>query len=325
MRSPKIFYFCLSHQKPTGGNKKIYHHVDLLNAQGWQAYVLHFKSGFRLDWFPNQTPVVYLPEFERLYDIHRDILVLPEDLGVGILKFPGRKVIFNQNIITGFSRLGYRNYREPIPYLHPSVIGAIAVSEHNRTQLQLAYPKLPVFRVFCGIDGDRFQFQPLGQKYRQIAANLGKNPPEVLSLYQILRARTLQQLNGLTNWSWVWIEQKSEAEVAQILKESAVFISLSLHEGFGLLPLEAMASGCLVVAYGREPMTEYLPQEMQVRSGDLTEAVNRVETFVETALDRQDLAHTGCAIARIYSPEREQQSVLDTWDKLLYQVKHSLT
>jgi glycosyltransferase involved in cell wall biosynthesis len=40
-----------------------------------------------------------------------------------------------------------------------------------------------------------------------------------------------------------------EAEVAQRLGESAIFLSLSRLEGVGLPPLEAMASGCLVVGF----------------------------------------------------------------------------
>ena len=49
---------------------------------------------------------------------------------------------------------------------------------------------------------------------------------------------------------------RSEAAVADILRESQVFLSFGHPEGFGLPPAEALACGCLVIGYhgggGRE-------------------------------------------------------------------------
>ncbi len=322
MQPPKIFYFCFSHDRPTGGNKKIYHHVDILNRAGFEAYVVHFTDKFRITWFKNETLVVNRSQFQRIYQGDRDILVLPEDLGNKILSFPGKKVIFNQNIFHGFRVLS-RSKTARIPYLDESVIGAIAVSSHNREILRLSYPNLPIFRVYCGIDRDTFQFSKLSQKRKQIAANPHKNDPEILSAYQMLRSRSLQGLNSLQNWDWVWIEEKSEIDVAKILRESAIFVSLSLQEGFGILPLEAMASGCLVVAYGVEPMTEYLPPEVQLPPGDLKGIVDRIEawgaSFSEDSRDLQKLCDRSLEIAKTYSLQREADSVVSAWKSLLNQ------
>ncbi|MGC9505758.1 glycosyltransferase, partial [Baaleninema sp.] len=205
-----------------------------------------------------------------------------------------------------------------------NVIAAIAVSQHNREILEFCYPNLPVFRVYCGIDRHTFQFSQLSQKRKQIAANPNKNVSEILSVYQMLRSRSLQGLNSLPNWDWVWIEDKSEAEVVKILRESAIFVSLSLQEGFGILPLEAMASGCLVVAYGVEPMTEYLPPEMQLPPGELKAVVDRVETWIEKfsgdSRDLQGLCDRSLVISKTYSIQRESESVVSAWNAILKQI-----
>ena len=53
----------------------------------------------------------------------------------------------------------------------------------------------------------------------------------------------------LAGTRFVSIHDRHPDEVAAIMAESAVFLSLSRHEGLGLPPLEAMAAGCLVVGY----------------------------------------------------------------------------
>jgi len=49
--------------------------------------------------------------------------------------------------------------------------------------------------------------------------------------------------------SWQLLEDKSEDEVADIMGRSALFLSLAYMESFALAPVEAMASGCIVVGY----------------------------------------------------------------------------
>ena len=55
-----IYYLCPDTNKPRGGVKVIYEHVDILNGAGFSACVLHQKKGFRCNWFDNLTTVSYL-------------------------------------------------------------------------------------------------------------------------------------------------------------------------------------------------------------------------------------------------------------------------
>jgi hypothetical protein len=90
MSDSRVFYYCYDHDRPTGGQKDTYQHVDTLNKKGIEAYALHFKNEFRLTWFENKTRVIYQSDFKAIYNVARDYIVLPEDLGGRILQFPGK-------------------------------------------------------------------------------------------------------------------------------------------------------------------------------------------------------------------------------------------
>ncbi len=184
MKQPKIFYFCFSDNQSSGGNKEIYKHVDILNKHNYQAFVFHQTNNFNITWFNHHTKIVYLDAFNELFDKERDFLVLPEDVGSDILSFPGNKVIFNQNIYYGFRVFDWQK-PAPYPYLHSERRGVLVVSEHNKKYLSFAYPKLDIFRVCCGVDSEKFAFQPLNKKKKQIACNPAKRPLDISLLYHL--------------------------------------------------------------------------------------------------------------------------------------------
>ena len=320
MHLPKIFYFCFSDNQSSGGNKEIYKHVHTLNRYNYQAFVLHPKKGFKITWFNYQTNIVDLDEFNNLFDKQRDFIVLPEDLGSDILSFPGKKVIFNQNIYYGF-HVFHLQKPEPYPYLHSEIKGALVVSEHNKNYLSFAYPKLDIFRVYCGVDSEKFAFQPLKTKKKNIACNPAKRPLDILLLYHLLQSRSEQGLNVLRDYEWIFIENKTEIEVSQIMQESLIFIFLSKEEGFPLMPLEAMACGCLVVAYDIAPLTEYVPPAFLFEPGDILGIAKSIETITQSFPKETEtwekISKTSLDIALEYSLQREEKSVIAAWEKIV--------
>jgi hypothetical protein len=157
MKKPSIFYYCYDHNLPRGGQKDTYQHADILNKHGYQAFVLHMKKDFRLTWFENETKVVDFECFQRIYNQEQDYIVLPEDLGMDILKAPGKKVIFNKNLYYGFEAFGEK-IPPHYPYHNEEVVCAFTVSDHNREHLRFAYPHLEVIRVYSGINSDLFSY-----------------------------------------------------------------------------------------------------------------------------------------------------------------------
>ncbi len=66
MSAPRIFYWAYDLQRPTGGEKRSYHHVAILRRHGYDARVLHRSRDFRLGWFGNDVPGVGDADFAGL-------------------------------------------------------------------------------------------------------------------------------------------------------------------------------------------------------------------------------------------------------------------
>jgi hypothetical protein len=54
----RIFALTPEPRAPTGGIRAIYRHVDVLNENGFSAYVVHPDPGYRASWFENDTRVI---------------------------------------------------------------------------------------------------------------------------------------------------------------------------------------------------------------------------------------------------------------------------
>jgi glycosyltransferase involved in cell wall biosynthesis len=318
-RKPRLFYFAWDHNRPTGGQRKCYRHVDILNHHGFEAYALHLSPNTRLTWFENETRVIDRRGFESLYRRSEDYIVLPEDLGVHVLKFPGRKVFVNQNLFYGFTAFG-QTLPQPHPYDHPEVVAVITVSEHNRDCLSFAFPHLPVQRVYYGIDPAAFAHQSLGSKRKQIAS-IPKAPGQLLTLYQVLQARAARKLNALADYEWVFIENRSAREVERILQDSLIFVFLSIEEGLALMPLEAMSAGCLVVAYDCGPQREFLQDAQRFAVADIVGMASFIEEVAAAFPDKMDRWQGALTASRetalCYSRAREESTLLEAWEEIL--------
>lgn len=281
-RAPVLYFHCYDHQRPAGGQKHTYSQVDALTQRGFAAYVVHGREDFRLRWFANQTPVLGPAEFARRYDPAIDLLVVPEDLGPQIRALPGRKVVFNKGVHSGFRALGLEA-DTPSPYESSDVVAVLAVSEHSARILRHAYPGLPVHITRPGIDIDRFVPRALRDKRRQIAW-APKNPSALAALRQILAARARQGRNQLGDCTWLRVAELSEEQTITALCESLIFVFLSVEEGFGLLPREAALCGCITVAYDAGTLDGLAPQG-RLAPGDVLAAVARIEQIVSAGPD----------------------------------------
>ena len=75
MTNPKIYYLCPDRNIACGGVKILYSHVDILNNNGFDAYILHRRKNFRCTWFDNNTAISYM---HNIQIEPSDYLVLPE-------------------------------------------------------------------------------------------------------------------------------------------------------------------------------------------------------------------------------------------------------
>jgi glycosyltransferase involved in cell wall biosynthesis len=273
-----------------------------------------------LTWFENNTRVLDLPALRSLYR-RGDIFVLSEDVGQSIQKVPTPKVIFNQNLYHGFTSLGEAPL-EQYPYHDAGLLGVMAVSAHNIDSLTYAFPDTRILRVVYGIDLDRYRPVPLAEKSPVIATIMkGGSTPELLALFHMLNARAQQDGNPLKEFEWVFIKNNTEAEVAGLLQRAVLFIFLSGIEGSPLLPLEAMAAGCLVVTYDMGPLREFVPSDCRFPPGDLVSIARYIELVAASRSSGhsrfEELVSRSQAIASGYTLERERDSVLSVWRLLL--------
>jgi hypothetical protein len=313
----RIFYHCYETGRRTGGQKSTYQHVDTLNAIGYEAYAVHLSADYRLDWFANHTKTISWARAWEMFTPHTDVIVFPEDMGIRIGEYPGRKVIFNKNLYYGYISVGPFAARSP--YLDPNVIGAMVVSDHNREHLQFAYPELMVMPVVERIDNSIFAFTPLTGKKRQ-GAYTSKALPLLTSILHTFRARSKAGKNNGSDFNWVALENRTELEVATILQDSLILLFPSAEEGLGRLPLEALLSGCVVLGWDVSPIDEYLPREMRFRYGDVISIVNAIEWLIQDGLDYTTIQQNvllGRNAALQYSAEAHRESLCRAWEAFL--------
>lgn len=314
-RHPTIYFLTPDHDRPSGGIRVIYRQVDILNAAGIRAFVVHQRRGFRCSWFRNATPVIDVASAGMGT---RDLLVVSEVDGdlLGRLLPGTRHVIFNQN-----SHLTWRHGGAALPRhysTNPDLVGALTVSEHNAEMLRYAFPRLAVHRVHLGIDASLFHAddRPKPRRITYMPRRGGDDAHQVLEL---LRGRGV-----LDGWEVLPLDGLSHEEVAAELRTSRIFLAFTYQEGFGLPAAEAMACGNHVIGYHGFGGREFFRPEFSapVPLGDVLGFAEAVEAAL--GCERADphwCRSRGEAAAGFildqYSQAREAEEVAAIYSKLL--------
>ncbi len=325
MAPPHIHVLCPENDRPSGGIKILYRHVDVLTHNGFSASILHQQRGFRCTWFAHSTPIRYLPDV-RLSKT--DFLVIPEIYGphiAALRDLPAighevRKVIFNQNAyytFLGHSLDAVVHAGFTMPYATGGeFVATIVVSEDSRRYLEYAFPGSAVYRIHNAIDTGLFTFRE--QKPRQICFMPRKHPEDALQVLALLRLR-----GALDDVRVRAIENMKEREVAALMQESLIFLSFGYPEGFSLPPAEAMACGCLVVGYDGFGGREYFRPEFShpVPVGDIVGYAATVEHLLaEHAHNPAALYERARRAARYirehYSEDIEKTDIVGCWERL---------
>ena len=246
-----------------------------------------------------------------------DVLVVPEIFAGSLAKIaPGiPKVIFNQNAYFTFRGWPMEGWQGTAPYSLSEVMAVFAVSKDNLEYLRYAFPNLNAYRIHYGIDRI---FSPNWPKRRALAYMPRKNAEDVVQVLNILRGR-----GALEGWELVAIDALPEQEVARRLGGCAAFLSFGNPEGCPLPPLEAMASGCVVVGYHGRGGREYFDPAFSypVEVGDIIGFVRAVEEMLHKekaepgTLERQGRKAVQFVQAN-YSPEREAAGIVEAWQSI---------
>jgi len=223
----------------SGGINTAYRHVELLREIGYDAYI--WQPSGKATWL--ETNAAILSDQNINFVKPNDVLVFPESLHNDVfLPFltsvkSKKKLLFVQNQYNLFNRL--------IPAKKFSELGfddilccSIAVKDFFENVFKFRHLSI----IPCYVDRERFK--PINNQL-QIALTPRKLPGNANFILQVFRIKYPEFFRV----NFIAFQDAHEKKVAEILGQSAVLLALSNRESFGLVPVEAMAAGCLIAGY----------------------------------------------------------------------------
>jgi len=232
----------------SGGIKTAYRHAELLAEMGIDACV--YQPEGPPSWFETRAKVLTSLKTPS----QGDVLVFPEAINGPLVelakaKTQAKKVLFCQaQYYALFNAIPPEDYRS-LGFERIACQSAIAKGFLQRV---LHFNDVAVIPCFV----DPGLFHPRGNAM-QIAAIPRKLPREAAAIHSVLRLKYPE----LASVPWAVIENKPEREIAEIFGRSAIVLSLPFLESFGLVPLEAMASGAIVIGFHGYGALEYATAE----------------------------------------------------------------
>ena len=302
-----IYLSWLPKNEISGGIKMHYRHVEMLARMGFDAWV-SVSEGHN-EWFASDA---------RLFNGHTapdDIIVFPEVLN-GVLGELSRKpaqyskVLLCQNQYYMFSETISKHSLAELNFAKHLTVGRTARGYLEHVFAPSRFDVVPVF-----VDSKLFHPR---DKQARIAVIPRKLPNE----YRIIKSIFLLKYPALRGVPWDVIEQKKESEVAESLGRATVFLSLCHLECAPLTPLEAMASGCVVVGFHGYGGQDYASAQngLWLRPDFLEETADALaEALVGT--ERGDpkfaaIRHAGFATARSYSETGTENALREVFSQL---------
>ena len=145
-----------------------------------------------------------------------------------------------------------------------------------------------------------------------------KNPQDVMQVINILKFRGM-----LDDFDIVPIENKSEAEVAQIMRDSLIFLSFSYAEGFSLPAAEAMACGSIVIGYHGMGGKEFFDPAFSypIQNADIIAFAQAVEEVIKEYNNNPHIfekkgQQASEYILKTYTTEKEKEDIRTFWNEI---------
>jgi phenylacetate-coenzyme A ligase PaaK-like adenylate-forming protein/glycosyltransferase involved in cell wall biosynthesis len=313
----RIFYFCPDMKSKSGGLRRLYRHVDILVQNGFPASILHAQNGFELADQPD-VPIAYLENPGVLKK--DDIVVIPEGFPRVMLQLknqPIRRFVIALSWSYIFSTLpdglDWRDFNiERVMVVCP-VIGDMVSWSMG----------LPIDMIDFAIDATLFYYRP--EKKKPKIAYLKNKAPEVEAFRRLLGARNLDYIS---KFEWVALENLSQVQYAAQIRESSIFLNLSLAEGLLASCLEAMSAGCIVAGFNSVGGQDILIGEgsrqncILAQNGDYVSLAYRMEPLFKSIFEGdlsnwEAVIENGIRTAASHTPETEKQSVIDFWNSVV--------
>lgn len=274
---------------PTGGIKTIYKTSENLNSLGVESYVCHPDAPeFSCTGFDHQA----LLRSNLNFNLENDFIVIPEiwaaTYGPQCYALGIKYAIYVQGGYLINTQIGpvQSEYDLKLSYEKASLI--MAVSEDTAKMVSLAFPDIhkdKIIRIYPYLSEHFFS-----AKKNNLITYMPRRLPQHSDYVCFLLKQHLPQ-----DWKVIPIDNKSELEVIEILSKSAIFMSFSDQEGFGLPPLEAGLSGNIVVGYHGQGGGEYFEKPIfrAVEHGNF-------QSYIREVLIALDATKAGVHTSRIF-------------------------
>lgn len=322
-----IYYFCPDFPQPSGGTKTLYRHVWRLNQLGFQAAIVHQKSGFQLTWHDYLAPVLWLEEKPPFRP--DDILIFPEVMIDTIRQtshFQGTRVVFALSWLPQYSRLkpGERWQDHGIEHV---ITKSPTIQRHLAWSMEIESTLIPDF-----INPDLY-FQPSSRDEDEQETN---NTKKNIICYTTRKDQSGAWLQGIltrkgspnTDFSWMPLREMNEPTYAANLRKASIYLATTLQEGMHVSILEAMACGTLVVGYSGIGGEDYMVGEgaqqncILVENGNLLSLGMALEQVLIDITSEpkvyESIVRQGRQTAKQYQdPQREEEALSGFFSRLL--------
>jgi GT2 family glycosyltransferase/glycosyltransferase involved in cell wall biosynthesis len=247
-----------------GGHRDIFEHLNRLAARGHDVAL--YTLGERPTWFALDAPVHTFADYGALGDALAEVDAIKvatwwmTAAPVWRASIPrGIPVYFVQDIETSYYPDHERARHAVLDSYRPE-FRYMTISSWNRERLREL--DLDAELIPPGIDLENFRPRPEIDRREDMVLALGrtnplKNLPLTLAAWRSLKPRPelclfgiepeIADQDGRAREGVRYVEAPSDEQVNELLCEATVFIQTSVHEGFALPPLEAMATGAAVV------------------------------------------------------------------------------
>lgn len=307
---PRIVYVSWPTAEVAGGIKAAYQHVALLAEAGRDAAVAT-PDGERPWWFESPARTMTIDNV-----VDDDVLVFPENNHELLQRFargPNRKFVFCQNPFYVWSGVG-----NEASYAAFGIEQVLCVSQ---TTLHYMRRRMPAMKLgYAPFFIDQAIFQPAGQREFQVACVPRKRPVELMAVRDLFRALHPR----FAALKWAVIEQATEAQVAQAMGQSAIFLSLGRLEAHGMTLLEAMACGCIAAGFLGSPGgsdSAHAANGLWAADDDIEACVGQLaracELVTEGGIAHDAMIARGRQTVDAYRREETARLVVDFWTAAL--------